>query len=135
MLLRPGRTLLPNFEHRIILGIGTFVGIVLMVGWIAINEPARMDTFTQTYHARSVENGASTFVNVCATCHGVDAKGTGQGPALDNPMLFLTANPAKVAKAKIDDLTNQQGLLQGTVDDIKKLAADQTKYDAMSDAD
>jgi len=132
--LKPGFSFVPNMEQRVFLGTGVFVGIVLLVGWIALNEPGRMQVFTQTYHARSVENGADIFMNNCATCHGTDAKGiTGRAPALDNPMLFLSENPGKVAQSKLDDLTTQQQQLQTIVDDLKKLPDDQKKYDALTD--
>ncbi|HVO42424.1 MAG TPA: c-type cytochrome [Aggregatilineales bacterium] len=135
-MLKPGFTLVPKAEHRVYLGTGVFVGIVLLVGWIAISEPARMQVFTQTYHARSVENGATIFINNCATCHGADGKGqAGVAPAIDNPMLFLSENPAAVAKSKLDDLNNQQALLQQMSDSLKKLVDDQAKYAAMSDTD
>jgi mono/diheme cytochrome c family protein len=134
--LKPGNVLLPNLEHRVFLGTGVFVGIVLLVGWIALNEPARMQVFTQTYHARSVENGATIFINYCATCHGIDAKGqTGVAPALDNPMLFLSENPAVAANNKVNDLKGQSDTLTQNIADLKQLAADQTQYDAMSAAD
>src|SRR5205823_4174356 len=120
-ILRAGSVLVPNFQHRVLLGTATFVGMLLLVGWIAVNEPARMDVFTQQYHGRSIENGALTFANNCATCHGIDAKGIPErAPALNNPMLFVTQNPAKVASAKLTDLTNQQNTLKSQIEAYPK---------------
>jgi len=120
-ILREGKVLVPNFQQRVLLGTATFVGILLLVFWIAVNEPARMDVFTQQYLGRSIENGALIFANNCATCHGDDARGkVNRAPALDNPMLFLKENPAKAASKKVDDLTSQQTGLKGQIDDYNK---------------
>src|SRR5260221_24359 len=115
-MLKDGWVSIPNFQHRVLIGTASFVGILLLVGWISINEPSRMDVFTQQYHGRSIENGASLFQNTCAACHGIDGKGSGRAPALNNPMLFLKDNPAKVESAKIADLKTQQATLQGGSD-------------------
>jgi mono/diheme cytochrome c family protein len=124
-MLKAGRVLVPNFQNRVLLGIATFTGMLLLVFWIAVNEPGRMDVFTQQYHGRSIENGASTFANNCAVCHGVDGKGiTGKAPALNNPMLFLKDNPAKVAAAKLSDLQNQQNTLKSQIDTYNKNTQD-----------
>src|SRR5713226_3082593 len=114
-MLKAGSTLVPNFQHRVLLGTATFVGMLLLVGWIAVNEPARMEVFTDQYHGRSIENGATTFLNACSTCHGVDGKGSGRAPALNNPMLFLKDNPAKLASAKADDLKQQIASAQNDI--------------------
>jgi len=116
-MLKDGWVSIPNFQTRVLIGTASFVGILLLVGWISINEPSRMDVFTQQYHGRSIENGAVLFQNNCATCHGIDAKGTtNTAPALDNPMLFLKDNPAKVETATITDLKTQRDTLQGGID-------------------
>lgn len=124
-ILKAGSTLVPNFQQRVLLGLATFVGTLLLVGWVTINEPARMDVFTQQYHGRSIENGAILFLNNCSTCHGQDAKGqSGVAPALNNPMLFLKDNPSKVASATIDDLTNQVATAQAAIDQNTQNAKD-----------
>ncbi|MEP7284602.1 MAG: c-type cytochrome [Chloroflexota bacterium] len=116
-MLKAGRVLIPNFQNRLLVAISAFVGMLLLVGWVAINEPARMEVFTQQYHGRSLEAGAELFMNNCSTCHGVDGKGTlGKAPALNNPMLFLNDNPAQVASQKVDDLKSAQASLQGEID-------------------
>ena len=137
-----GGTLVPNFQNRVLLGLSFFAGIVLLVGWVAINEPARMQVFTQQHQGRSIEAGAAIFLNTCSTCHGVDGKGIkGVAPALNNPMLFLKSNPAKDAKDKLDALVKQQTDLGQQIKDynqnVQDLAAAQTKLAAsgLSDAD
>lgn len=105
-----------SIQTKILLGIGSFVGIMLLVGWIAINEPARMDVFTQQWQGRSIERGAESFYNLCTACHGMDGKGlAGVAPALDNPMLFLDENPGKVANDKLTELTRQKTDLEKAI--------------------
>lgn len=83
------RLLIEKIEHRIIVGTVAFLGIMVLVGWIAINEGARMQAFERQYLARSVERGAALFSANCSTCHGIDGRGViGRGPALNSPYLF-----------------------------------------------
>jgi len=111
-------------QNRILLGVTFFVGIMLLVGWITINEPGRMQVFTDQYHGRSIENGAAIFLSNCSTCHGVDAKGkTGVAPALMNPMLFTDKNPAAEAKAAVADA---QSKLDAANTQVKKVTDEQT---------
>src|SRR5436305_5669741 len=124
-LLKPGGVLVPNFQQRLLLGIATFVGMLLLVGWVAVNEPARMDVFTQQYQGRSIENGAATFLNNCSPCHGVDGKGTkGIAPALNNPMLFLKDNPLTVASTQLSDLQTKLATAQATLTNYNKQTQD-----------
>jgi mono/diheme cytochrome c family protein len=79
----------PSVESRVIAGILFFAGTLIILGWAAINEPARMEEFTERFDGRSVETGAILFENNCATCHGADGYGqAGRAPALNNPFLF-----------------------------------------------
>lgn len=83
------RLLVNRIEHRILVGVLAFLGIMVLVGWIAINEGGRMQVFDRQYTARSIERGALLFNSNCATCHGTDGRGvTGRAPALNSPMLF-----------------------------------------------
>ena len=76
-------------EQRQLLGTLVFFAIILVVGWVGINEPARMQTFTAQYNGRSVERGAVIFASNCSSCHGLDGRGLpGVGPALNAPDLF-----------------------------------------------
>ena len=88
-MLKAGNVLVPNFQQRVLLGVATFVGVLLLVGWITVNEPSRMEVFTQQYHGRSIEAGASLFLNNCSPCHGVDGKGSGRAPALKEPIVDM----------------------------------------------
>ncbi len=76
-------------ERRVVLGTLFFLGIILLVGWVAINEEGRMAEFTTQYESRSVERGATIFESNCSTCHGTNGQGIpGRAPSLRNPRLF-----------------------------------------------
>ncbi|NOG52273.1 MAG: c-type cytochrome [Chloroflexi bacterium] len=84
-----GRMLIERIENRILVGTIAFVGIMVLVGWVAINENARMASFTRQYSARSIERGAELFAANCSTCHGTDGRGAQlRAPALNSPHLF-----------------------------------------------
>lgn len=83
------RMLIERIEGRILVGIVMFVGIMILVGWVAINEEARMASFERTFTGRSIERGAELFAANCSTCHGADGRGQlGVAPGLNNPHLF-----------------------------------------------
>jgi mono/diheme cytochrome c family protein len=81
--------LIPKIENRILVGILSFVGMMVLLGWAAINEGGRMQAFEELFNSRSIENGAALFSTNCSTCHGNDGRGlAGRGPGLNNPQLF-----------------------------------------------
>lgn len=83
------RMLVGRMENRITVGVLCFVLTMILLGWAAINEGGRMQAFTESEHARSIENGAMTYVSACSECHGVDGRGqVGIAPGLDNPQFF-----------------------------------------------
>ncbi len=83
------RMLVEKIENRILVGVTMFVGIMLVIGWAAINENARMASFTRQYEARSAERGAMLFAANCATCHGTDGRGIlARAPGLNSPHFF-----------------------------------------------
>lgn len=83
------RMLVGKIENRITVGIVCFVGIMVLLGWAAINEGGRMVALEETYYARSIEQGASLFATNCSRCHGPDGRGlAGYAPALNSPVLF-----------------------------------------------
>lgn len=127
-----------NIQNKILLGIASFVGIMLLVGWVAINEPARMAVFTEQWHGRSIERGAELYLNNCTTCHGLDGKGlAGVAPALNNPMFFLPDNPAKVVADELKALTDQQKVLQDSLtaysENVAQRADLQSQFDAAAE--
>lgn len=83
------RLLVEKIEHRIIVGTVAFLGTMILIGWISINEGARMQAFERQYLARSIERGAALYSANCATCHGTDGRGVaGRAPSLNSPYLF-----------------------------------------------
>ena len=78
-----------SIEGRILAGISMFVAIMILVGWVAINEEARMQAFVRQHTGRSIERGAELFASLCSECHGEEGLGSGdRAPALNNPHLF-----------------------------------------------
>ncbi|MBZ0296843.1 MAG: c-type cytochrome [Anaerolineae bacterium] len=100
------RLLVERIENRILVGITAFLGIMVLVGWVAINEQGRMLAFDQQHLGRSVEHGAELFSANCTTCHGPDGRGlTGVAPGLNNPSLFGVDFFADI-DAKTEELTS-----------------------------
>jgi mono/diheme cytochrome c family protein len=83
------RLIIESIEGRITLGVTMFVALMILIGWIMINEPARMASFDEQHLGRSIEQGAELFAANCTSCHGTNGQGvTGKAPALNNPHLF-----------------------------------------------
>ncbi len=83
------RLVFERIDHRVFVGILSFLAIMVLVGWIAINESARMAAFEEQFLARSIERGATQFNALCSTCHGIDGRGIiGRAPGLNSPYLF-----------------------------------------------
>jgi cytochrome c553 len=81
--------LLDRIESRILIGVASYIGIMILIGWVAINENARMDSFERQYQARSIERGAALYAANCSSCHGAEGLGIGgYAPALNNPQYF-----------------------------------------------
>ncbi len=84
-----GQMIFERMETRILVGIVMFVATMILIGWVAINEGARMAAFDRQFAARSIERGAAMFSTYCSTCHGNDGRGIGgKAPGLNNPALF-----------------------------------------------
>lgn len=83
------RLLIERIEGRVLLGVTMFVAIMILVGWVAINEPARMAAFERQHTGRSIERGAELFAANCTSCHGTAGLGiVNRAPALNSPHLF-----------------------------------------------
>ncbi len=124
-----------SIQNKIIVGIASFVGIMLLVGWVIINEPARMEVFTQQWEGRSIERGAELYLNNCYSCHAEDGLGlSGYAPALKNPMLFLDENPGKVANDQLRALRAELNRLQRAIETYQADIAERAELLARRDA-
>lgn len=73
----------------IVVGTLSIVGTTAALAFLAVNEPTRMEQFTQAFHARQIEEGAKLYESNCASCHGLDGRGIeGVAPALRAADLF-----------------------------------------------
>jgi len=83
------RLIIQSIEGRVLAGISMFVAIMILIGWVAINEEARMQSFVQQHTGRAIERGAELYAANCSTCHGAQGLGSGgRAPALNSPHLF-----------------------------------------------
>lgn len=114
------RLLIERIEGRIVLGITMFVAIMILIGWVAINEPARMAAFERQHLGRSIERGAELFAANCSTCHGTDGLGIAErAPALNNPQLFGFDYLADV-NGRISRFQRQIQDLEGQIVDLNR---------------
>jgi mono/diheme cytochrome c family protein len=72
----------------IALGMAAVGGALVFAAYIGFTEQRRMADFTQAFHARQIENGATMFGDNCAPCHGVVGSGSPRAPALNARDLF-----------------------------------------------
>lgn len=94
-------------QVKIVIGTISFMLTMIILGFAALREPARLEAFAAAEHGRSIENGAHLFKNNCATCHGadgtaqscVDAAGESiacQGLPLNNYFLICGDKPKRL---------------------------------------
>jgi mono/diheme cytochrome c family protein len=74
---------------RIIVGLLATVVAVTILLWMGITEPARMEEAEAAFAARSIENGAELFNDLCSGCHGLQGQGiAGVGPRINHQDFF-----------------------------------------------
>ena len=111
-------------QVKIVIGTVAFMLTMVVLGYAALREPARMETYTNMFEARSIESGAAIFHNNCATCHGengkaeecYDAEGeqTGCiGRALNNPELVCGATTPRMEA--MSWLGSKHSFIAGTI--------------------
>jgi mono/diheme cytochrome c family protein len=61
-------------QTRIVIGTIAFMLTMIILGFAALREPARLEGFTLAFEGRTIESGARLFQDSCATCHGVNGK-------------------------------------------------------------
>ncbi len=107
-----------SVESRILTGIIMFVAIMILVGWVAINEEARMQAFVYQHNGRSVERGAELYASLCAECHGESGYGAlRRAPGLNNPH-FFGYDPVGEQTAAITNANRRLVRLSDNSDDL-----------------
>lgn len=77
---------------HIALGSVCIVIAIGLLGYVALGEQERMQSFTRSYNSRQIEKGAGLFENNCRTCHGPQGGGIpGVAPAVNTADLFTGA--------------------------------------------
>lgn len=61
-------------QIKIVIGTVAFMIIMVVFGYAAVREPARLQRYVVAEVGRSIESGAHIFESNCATCHGEDGK-------------------------------------------------------------
>lgn len=61
-------------QVKIIIGTVSFMIAMMVLGYAALRETARLERFTSAREGRQIEAGAHLFEQNCTTCHGVNAK-------------------------------------------------------------
>ena len=63
-----------QLQVKIIIGTIAFMLTMIILGFAALREPARLEAFAAAEIGRSIESGAQLFVANCVECHGVEGK-------------------------------------------------------------
>ena len=61
-------------QVKVIIGTIAFMLVMIILGVIALFEPARLEETTEAFAGRQVEKGAVIFRENCAECHGTEGK-------------------------------------------------------------
>lgn len=97
-------------QTKIIIGTIAFMLTMIILGFVSLREPARMETFTDAREGRSIERGAEAFGDNCSTCHGVNGRAeecfdpsSGEptgciGRRLNNPDLLCGTRPQRLVE-------------------------------------
>ena len=76
-------------DSRIVIGLITVLITMAVLAYDGINEQDRMAAATETFHAKSIQNGAVIFEDACSECHGPEGQGVlGRAPALNTDHFF-----------------------------------------------
>lgn len=112
-------------QVKIIIGTIAFMLTMVILGFVALREPARLEAFSAAFEGRSIENGAEIYMNNCATCHGIEGRAetcfdasSGEqtgciGRPLNNPDLLCGAVSPRMEA--LDWSGTKFSLIQGTV--------------------
>jgi mono/diheme cytochrome c family protein len=61
-------------QVKVVIGTIAFMLTMMILGFAALREPARLEAFTAAFNGRSIETGARLYDDNCATCHGINGE-------------------------------------------------------------
>jgi mono/diheme cytochrome c family protein len=61
-------------QVKVVIGTVAFMLTMIILGFSALMEPARMERFTLAYDGRRIEQGAEVYKANCSLCHGVNGE-------------------------------------------------------------
>ena len=114
-------------QVKIIIGTISFMLTMIILGFAALREPARLAAFAAAEQGRAIENGAHLYDGQCATCHGVEGKAeqcldassgeptTCVGLPLNSPSLICGEPPAKLGPEGADWEGTKRSYLEATI--------------------
>ncbi len=114
-------------QVKIIIGTISFMLTMIILGFAALREPARLAAFAAAEQGRSIENGAHLFDGQCATCHGIEGKAeqcldassgeptTCVGLPLNSSSLICGDTPAKLGPEGVDWEGTKRSYLEATI--------------------
>ena len=73
-------------QVKIIIGTIAFMLTMIIMGFAALREPARMVQYTDIREGRQIEVGAKIYKEQCATCHGAEGRAENCTDAAGNPI-------------------------------------------------
>ena len=73
-------------QIKIIIGTIAFMLTMIIMGFAALREPARMEQYTDIRQGRQIEVGAKIYKEQCATCHGDEGRAESCTDAVGNPI-------------------------------------------------
>lgn len=62
-------------QVKVVIGTVAFMLTMMIMGFAALREPARLEEFSLAFEGRSIESGARIYDGNCSTCHGVNGRG------------------------------------------------------------
>ena len=72
-----------QIQVKIIIGTIAFMLTMILMGFVALREPARLQETTDAALGRSIENGAATYKANCTECHASDGLGSAGGSCVN----------------------------------------------------
>ena len=81
-----------QIQVKVVIGTVAFMLTMMLLGMVALQEPARMAAASEAELGRSIENGAVLFNEHCAACHGSDGLGREGGDCGTDDEICVGAN-------------------------------------------